>query len=119
MWNEQMRENLLEQAPELRVPVWFCTGRHDRTAPFELAERYYDHLSAPSKTWIWFEECGHEPFIDEPAKFKPRWPSCSASSALGSAGTRGVSVDSDHPLRETVTRQAVWGAWCSEQGSET
>jgi pimeloyl-ACP methyl ester carboxylesterase len=26
-------------------------------------------LTAPSKRLIWFEESGHEPFVDEPAKF--------------------------------------------------
>lgn len=24
----------------------------------------------PSKTLVWFEKAGHEPFVDEPAKFK-------------------------------------------------
>jgi hypothetical protein len=24
---------------------------------------------APSKTLVWFEKSGHEPFVDEPAKF--------------------------------------------------
>jgi len=24
---------------------------------------------APSKTLVWFEESGHQPFVDEPAKF--------------------------------------------------
>ncbi len=26
-------------------------------------------LGAPSKRLVWFEESGHEPFMDEPAKF--------------------------------------------------
>jgi hypothetical protein len=30
---------------------------------------YIDVLSAPSKELVWFEESGHEPFVDEPAKF--------------------------------------------------
>ena len=30
---------------------------------------YFDTLSAPSKTLVWFEESGHEPFVDEPDKF--------------------------------------------------
>jgi hypothetical protein len=31
--------------------------------------KYFDELSAPSKTLVWFEESGHEPFMDEPVKF--------------------------------------------------
>jgi pimeloyl-ACP methyl ester carboxylesterase len=30
---------------------------------------YFDALTAPSKQLVWFEESGHEPFVDEPAKF--------------------------------------------------
>jgi pimeloyl-ACP methyl ester carboxylesterase len=30
---------------------------------------YFEGLAAPSKTLVWFEESGHEPFADEPAKF--------------------------------------------------
>ena len=30
---------------------------------------YFDVLDAPSKKLVWFERSGHEPFVDEPAKF--------------------------------------------------
>jgi pimeloyl-ACP methyl ester carboxylesterase len=30
---------------------------------------YFDALTASSKRLVWFEESGHEPFVDEPAKF--------------------------------------------------
>jgi hypothetical protein len=30
---------------------------------------YFDALTAPSKKLVWFEESGHKPFVDEPAKF--------------------------------------------------
>jgi pimeloyl-ACP methyl ester carboxylesterase len=30
---------------------------------------YLDTLVAPSKKLVWFEESGHEPFVDEPSKF--------------------------------------------------
>jgi pimeloyl-ACP methyl ester carboxylesterase len=28
-----------------------------------------ESLTAPSKRLVWFEESGHEPFVDEPTKF--------------------------------------------------
>jgi hypothetical protein len=30
---------------------------------------YFDVLTAPSKKLVWFDESGHEPFVDEPLKF--------------------------------------------------
>ena len=30
---------------------------------------YFDALSAPEKTLVWFERSGHEMFADEPDKF--------------------------------------------------
>jgi hypothetical protein len=30
---------------------------------------YFDALTAPSKKLVWFEDSGHEPFVDEPDKF--------------------------------------------------
>jgi pimeloyl-ACP methyl ester carboxylesterase len=30
---------------------------------------YFDALTAPSKEVLWFDQSGHEPFVDEPARF--------------------------------------------------
>jgi pimeloyl-ACP methyl ester carboxylesterase len=30
---------------------------------------YFDALAAPAKKLVWFEQSGHEPFVDEPGKF--------------------------------------------------
>ena len=69
MWSEVSRLNLLERAPALRMPVFFFLGRNDHWVPPEISVAYIDALSAPSKKLVWFEESGHEPFMDEPAKF--------------------------------------------------
>jgi pimeloyl-ACP methyl ester carboxylesterase len=69
MWNEVSKLNLLSAAPVLRVPVFFFHGRRDHWIPGETSLAYFDLLSAPSKTFIWFDDSGHEPFVDEPAKF--------------------------------------------------
>ena len=37
--------------------------------PPETSVAYFDALTAPSKKLVWFEQSGHEPFVDEPAKF--------------------------------------------------
>jgi pimeloyl-ACP methyl ester carboxylesterase len=69
MWSEASRLNLAELVPALQIPVFFFLGRNDHWVPAETSVRYIDALTAPSKRLVWFEDSGHEPFVDEPAKF--------------------------------------------------
>lgn len=69
MWAEVSRLKLLELTPALEMPVFFFLGRKDHWVPPETSLAYYDVLTAPSKQLVWFEESGHEPFVDEAAKF--------------------------------------------------
>jgi pimeloyl-ACP methyl ester carboxylesterase len=61
--------NLVKLVPALQMPVFFFLGRHDHWVPPEVSVAYFDVLTAPSKKLVWFEESGHEPFVDEPDKF--------------------------------------------------
>jgi pimeloyl-ACP methyl ester carboxylesterase len=69
MWPEVYKLNLLELAPILHVPLFFFLGRRDHFVPAEASVAYVDALTAPSKKLVWFEESGHEPFMDEPGRF--------------------------------------------------
>jgi pimeloyl-ACP methyl ester carboxylesterase len=69
MWTETSQLNLLKRAPMLQMPVFFFLGRRDHWVPPETSVAYFDALTAPSKKVVWFEESGHEPFVDEAAKF--------------------------------------------------
>jgi pimeloyl-ACP methyl ester carboxylesterase len=69
MWTEVSTLNLNRLVPALQMPVFFFLGRRDHWVPPEVSVAYFDALTAPSKTLVWFEESGHEPFVDEPAKF--------------------------------------------------
>jgi pimeloyl-ACP methyl ester carboxylesterase len=69
IWAEVSRLNLLTLVPALRMPVFFFLGRRDRWVSPETSVAYFDALTARSKTLVWFDESGHEPFVDEPAKF--------------------------------------------------
>jgi pimeloyl-ACP methyl ester carboxylesterase len=69
MWTEVSHLNLIELAPALHMPVFFFLGRNDHWVPVETSLAYIDALAAPSKELVWFEESGHEPFMDEPTKF--------------------------------------------------
>ena len=70
MADELMSLNLIQDVPELAVPVFLFLGRHDHTAPTELSEEFYASLRAPHKELIWFEESAHTPDLDEPDKFQ-------------------------------------------------
>jgi pimeloyl-ACP methyl ester carboxylesterase len=54
---------------EIKVPVLFCCGRHDYTAPSELAASYYKEFTAPYKRMIWFEQSAHSSPFEEKEKF--------------------------------------------------
>jgi pimeloyl-ACP methyl ester carboxylesterase len=69
MWEETARLNLVDLAPALQTPVFFFLGRNDHWVPPEAGLAYFQALTAPQKEFVWFEHSGHEPFVDEPAKF--------------------------------------------------
>lgn len=70
MGDELMGVNLLQEIPELVVPVFFFAGSYDYTTPFVLVEQFYASLHAPHKKLIWFEHAAHMPHMEEPDKFQ-------------------------------------------------
>lgn len=69
MWTEVAALNLLKSVPVLKMPVFFFLGRRDHWVPAEQSVAYFNGLHAPAKQLLWFEQSGHEPFVDEAAKF--------------------------------------------------
>jgi pimeloyl-ACP methyl ester carboxylesterase len=69
MWPEVSKLNLLTLVPALKVPAVILVGRRDHWVPSETSVAYFEALTAPSKTLVWFEQSGHEAFVDEPEKF--------------------------------------------------
>jgi len=69
MWPEVSTLSLQKLAPTLRMPVFFFLGRRDHWVPPETSVAYFDAVTAPEKTLVWFEHSGHEMFADEPDKF--------------------------------------------------
>ena len=69
MWPEVSRLNVIELVPTLQMPVFFLLGRRDPWIPPETSVAYFDALAAPVKKLAWFEQSGHEAFVDEPDKF--------------------------------------------------
>ena len=60
---------LMDALTVVHVPVFFFTGRHDYTVPFEMTEQYFNRLQAPHKELVWFEHSAHFPFFEEPERF--------------------------------------------------
>ena len=52
-----------------RVPVFFLEGRHDPYTPSSLTKDFYDKMDDARKQFVWFENSGHFPFIEESSKF--------------------------------------------------
>lgn len=51
------------------VPMLMFLGRHDWTTPTAPVERWFDKMTAPSKSIVWFEHSGHLCMHEEPGKF--------------------------------------------------
>ena len=67
---ELARTDLVSTVPSLEVPIVLAQGRHDRVAPGEAAQRFYDSVKAPTKRLVWFERSAHTPQFDEPDNFR-------------------------------------------------
>lgn len=61
--------DFFKQFPEVKIPVFFISGKYDYNTPWSLVEKYCDSLKAPYKEFIKFEKSGHNPVFEEPEKF--------------------------------------------------
>jgi proline iminopeptidase len=51
------------------VPIFFLSGRTDHVVDAPLTFEYLQRISAPQKSFLWFEDSGHYPPFEEPQKF--------------------------------------------------
>jgi proline iminopeptidase len=51
------------------VPIFFLSGRTDHVVDAPLTFDYLQRISAPQKSFVWFEDSGHYPPFEEPQKF--------------------------------------------------
>jgi pimeloyl-ACP methyl ester carboxylesterase len=81
MWDDLEGVDFFEDVAEVKVPVYFFTGRHDYQAPFELLEQYVEKLKAPHKEIVWFDKSAHMPNLEEPELFQERMISAVLANA--------------------------------------
>lgn len=66
VFNQASAENLMENLPSIKCPVYFCIGRKDYQTNFTLVEAYYNMIDAPKKDLFWFEHAAHSIPYSEP-----------------------------------------------------
>ena len=69
------------------MPVFFLLGRHDWHVPAVVSAQYFETIEAPCKRLVWFEQSGHNPPFEEPARFI----SVMVDSVLPAVGEQGCS----------------------------
>jgi len=103
LWPEASKLNLLRLAPVLEMPVFFLLGRRDHWVPVETSVAYFEMLVAPSKTLVWFEESGHEPFVDEAQKFNATMNELVRPVVVAASNATTIDVRMNQPLGRCVT----------------
>jgi len=61
--------NYFKQIPEVKIPVYFFSGKYDQLTPQSILHEYYDKLKAPVKKLFHFEQSAHSPLWEESYKF--------------------------------------------------
>lgn len=62
--------NLFNILKTLETKLYFIQGKNDAAAPFNLANKYFEFLSAPKgKCFYTFNSSAHMPHLEEPEKF--------------------------------------------------
>ena len=67
LWCELTKLDL-STIKRIGCPVMLFEGRHDLNVNAVIASRWFDQLQAPSKKLVWFEDCAHRVFEDDPGK---------------------------------------------------
>jgi len=70
LWGDVMNTNFFESASEFDIPVHIIQGEYDKHTVTELAQSYFDSLSAPSKMYYEFEKAAHAPHISNYQKYR-------------------------------------------------
>ena len=68
LWKELTGINFFNKSMELKVPVYFIMGKHDRIV-HDFIVPYFNKIQAPDKKLVIFENSGHMACFEEPKKF--------------------------------------------------
>lgn len=65
LWDTVIQTDLIEQVPELKIPVYIFHGRYDYQVSYEVAREYFQALNAPIKGFYTFKNSAHSPCFEE------------------------------------------------------
>lgn len=66
---ELLATNLDHTYTRFEVPIFIAAGRYDHVTDADLAHAYFGRITAPQKGFFWFEKSGHNPHLEEAARF--------------------------------------------------
>ncbi len=70
LWDTFLNTDLTAEVSELRIPAYFCHGKHDYTVSYTEARSYCEKLRAPVKGFYTFEQSAHSPAFEEPERMR-------------------------------------------------
>lgn len=68
LWDFVIQMDLMEQVPNLQIPVYILQGKHDYQVSYVVAKEFATALKAPIKGFYTFENSAHSPCFEEPEK---------------------------------------------------
>ncbi len=70
LWKPFSESSLYGNSLVFEIPVYFFLGKYDLTILPELAEAYFDKITAPEKQKIWFRQSAHFIPMEEVEKYQ-------------------------------------------------
>jgi pimeloyl-ACP methyl ester carboxylesterase len=58
-----------ESVTSFKCPIFIFAGRHDYATSHTLAAEWFEHIKAPSKKLVWFENSAHMVMQEQPGRF--------------------------------------------------
>lgn len=66
---QALTRDFTKDFPEIKIPIYFLSGKYDLTVNIDLAKDYYRQINAPLKGFYTFESSAHGPLFEEPERF--------------------------------------------------
>ena len=66
---QMLSTNLDHTYVRFDAPIFIVAGRYDHVTDAGLSKAYFDRIDAPQKRFVWFEQSGHNPHLEEAARF--------------------------------------------------
>ena len=70
LMNEMLSTDFTGKVQELKIPVYFLSGKFDMTVNIDLSKAYLFQLQAPLKGFYTFDNSAHSPLFEEPIRVR-------------------------------------------------